>query len=419
MKKTVAVLVISALTFFLFGCESSLAAQASSTQSVRVGVLLSRSGATAANARAAQMGFDAYLEHFYDNGGFKNKPGLHIEWVWGDSESTADGAVSAFEAMVNIDNVDVITGTGRGIETGPCVPLAIKYQMPFLLLYTVADTLVNTKNDYVFRPTPGDFQEFSGHEAIFKMLTDRQGGAKTAAIVVTADDYATGAAAIYRKICEAGGVKILFEETVQLGATDVSGVINRVKSLDPDILIAALQINEALLFSRQAVEYRLKTPILVRGGGFLDASFLAAAQGTAEGIVASAFWGVDSLTYLGDEANAIAKNMMTKAGISMNDLTISGWICAGVLMDVLDRAETLDRAGIAKAMAATNLPQSHPANLFTQYPGISFGEGPGQYNQNQTTVLQFLQLIDNKWRVVYPSTVVPDDKNPLKWPPQK
>ena len=387
------------------------------TLTVRVGCILPYSGAATNNSDAAQMAIDAYIKYFNENmGGFDRN--IEIEWVYGDSESTSDGAVSAFERLVNNENVDVIIGTGRSVETGPCVPLAIKYEVPFILLHTVADTLVNTPNDYVFRPTPGDAQEKIDHRLLWDVLDEAQGGIENMVIIYSAEDFGSGAADYYREIAAEKGVEILLDESVQIGVADLSGVINKIRNLQPDLIFTALQINEALLFQKTLQEYRIDIPVLTKGAGYVDISFIGASNGTAEGVVSSAFWCVDSLQYLGEEAQRVGNEMMQAAGIEMNEVSVSAWVTTACLLDSINRAETLDREGIAAALKTLYFDADHPANMFAGYESVSFGENPDvpQYNQNQNAHVQFCQIQNGEWVTVYPESIFGENENPLIWP---
>jgi len=387
---------------------------------VRVGCILPYSGAATNNSEAASMAIEAYEQYFYEKMGWDDGRNIKIEWVYGDSESTAEGAASAFERLVNFENVDVVIGTSRGVESTPLVPLAIKYQVPFILLHTVANALVDSPNDYVFRPVPGDTQEAKDHAAFFEILSEQQGGITTMGLVYSAEDYGTGAANLYREIAANNNVEIVLDESVQIGVADVSSVVNKIRNLNPDVILSALQINEALLFQKTLAEYNVTTPIIARGAGYLDLSFLDAANDTAEGVVSSNGWCIDTLNYLDADSQRVAQDMMGNAGVNMNEVSNSAWITTGCLFDAINRAETLDRAGIAAALRTLDLDFDHPANMFAKHDSISFGTNveAGQYNQNQHTHTQFSQIIDGEWKVVYPEAIFADPTdNPLIWPP--
>lgn len=420
MKKTRILSIVLALALVLAMVSMTGMAEESAAEeilTVRVGCILPYSGAATNNSDAAQMAIDAYIKYFNENmGGFDRN--IEIEWVYGDSESTSDGAVSAFERLVNNENVDVIIGTSRGVETGPCVPLAIKYEVPLIILHTVSDTLVNTPNDYVFRPTHGDFQENQDHAKFWDVIDAAQGGIDNMAIVYSAEDYGSNAAEFYRGLAQEKGVEVVLDESIQIGVADVSGVVNKIRTVQPDIIFSALQINEALLFQKTLKEYNITIPVLTKGGGYLDLSFIGASNGTAEGVASSAFWCVDSLQYLSEEAQRVGNEMMQTAGIEMNEVSISAWITTACLMDSINRAETLDRPGIAAALRTLYLDENHPACMFGGVETVSFGENPDvpQYNQNQNVHIQFCQLQNDKWVTVYPQDLFEEGENPLKWP---
>lgn len=77
---------------------------------VKIGLLAPISGAVASQGQMMEAGLRTCIEYFEENVGFKNHPEVEIQVVVADTESSVDAGVSAFERLVNVENVDIVIG---------------------------------------------------------------------------------------------------------------------------------------------------------------------------------------------------------------------------------------------------------------------------------------------------------------------
>lgn len=443
MKKVFALVLAMVLALSLAGCvatepvaeesapveEAAPATQATEGEAgekkvVKIGLLAPISGAVASQGQMMEAGLRTALQYFEENVGFKNQ-NVEIQVVVADTESSVDAGVSAFERLANVENVDLVIGSYQSGVCSPCAALANKYGVPYVICNAVSDKILAEDANYVFRPCLGDSAEKNNHLEFMQGLS-AVSEIKTMAYVSTADDYGNGALSIYEWVAEELGAEMVLVEQVQAGVADMSGVVQKLKAANPDICVAALQLNEALLFQRQLREYQCNVPVFAKGAGYNDSTFVESANGTAEGVVTSTGWLADSLQFLTEDAtvwaNKIAEN---NNGLFPNEVGANGWLCTGVALDAIDRVEgEITRDSIAAALDVTNLDQDHWSNLFFRHPSISFSDrevnGTMIYNQNWDAKVQFGQLQGDKWVMVYPFSLVgaaTEESNPISWPP--
>jgi branched-chain amino acid transport system substrate-binding protein len=98
-------------------------------------------------------------------------------------------------------------------------------------------------------------------------------------------DYGTSVAASFQELAETVGIKVASIEPYAATSSDLSSVIFRLRKADPDLIIAVSYAQDAILLSRQAYEFKLKTPFFGTGGGHSLKSFQEALGNETEGVL--------------------------------------------------------------------------------------------------------------------------------------
>ena len=444
MKKLLAILLVLILAMSVFGCTQAAPAEEPAAQEeatateaaaeateapaaektvIKIGVLAPLSGAVASQGAEMKAGVTAALEYFNANVGFKNLENVEVEVVFADSESSPDVGVSEFEKLVTVDKVIAVLGSYQSSVTSPCATLATKYHVPHVTINAVADTVLSQDANYVFRPHLGDSAEQYQHLDMMKALSAVSPITKMA-FVGSADDYGNSCLEMYTWIAGEIGAEMVVSEQVQSGVADMSGAVQKIKAADVDLVIATLQVNEALLFQKQLKEYGVSVPVFAKGGGYLDATFIPSVGDAADGVLSSAQWLPDSLNFLPEEATTWANRMEEISGVPANECACNGWLALGIVLDCMDTAKATDSETLAAAIDKLDMGPDHWANMFFRHPEIKFEDGAKRdgtpiYNQNWNAMLQFGQLQDGVYKLVYPFTLageIGSDTNPLIWP---
>ena len=443
MKKLLAMFLVLILALSVFGCAPAAtteepaateavaeATEPAATEApavektiVKIGVLAPLSGAVASQGAEMKAGVTAALEYFNQNVGFKNLENVEIEVVFADSESSPDVGVSEFEKLVTVDKVIAVLGSYQSSVTSPCATLANKYHVPYVTINAVADTVLSQDANYVFRPHLGDSAEQYQHLEMMKAL-NTVSPIKKMAFVGSADDYGNSCLDMYTWIAGEIGAEMVVSEQVQSGVADMSGAVQKIKAAGVDLVIATLQVNEALLFQKQLKEYGVSVPVFAKGGGYLDATFIPSVGDAADGVLSSAQWLPDSLNFLPEEATTWANRMQEISGMPANECACNGWLALGIVLDCMDSAKATDSETLAAAIDKLEMGPDHWANMFFRHPLIKFEDGAKRdgtpiYNQNWNAQLQFGQLQDGVYKLVYPFSLageIGSATNPLIWP---
>ena len=443
MKKLAALLLALVIVFSLIACTSEVAtkttepaetkteekveevkqeeanqegpAETEVPETIKIGVLYPMSGSSASSGELCWMGTQMFNDYFKSQGGFENWD-AEVEFVLIDTETSPEVAAAGFERLATEEDVVAVIGNFNSATSSPCVPLAIKYGMPYMIMACVNDQLLEQDNDYVFRSHVGNIDCKKTHEYFMEWLGDHMdGGMKTAAIIASADEFGANTSQTYRDVFERAGVELVLDESVQVNTSDVSGVINKLKATDPDLAVVILYTNEALLFQKGLREYKCDVPILASGAGYLEPTFIdSVGEGNADYVFANSAWIPDSLSYSPAIATELVKEAKAKYGYDFAEAVMYAWTATGTVFDAIDRAESLTPEDVAKALAETDIGFDHPANMFANLEGIKFGDIDGRYNQNIYATSFYCQIIDGEWRVIWPDEIIAN--NPVVWP---
>lgn len=444
IKKLMALLLTASMTAALAGCGGSSTTNESAAEAedpvetaeaaeetadtgdkvvIKIGVPQPFSGGQSDSGYLGKAGVEAALEYWNQNGGFQNHPEYEVELVYADTESDANVAATQAEKLISSEGVDVLLGGYSSGLVAAMAPLAIKYEVPYLLFPGVANSITAEENDWVFRADPGDeLQRLTTVDFVNYLNTISP--IKTYAWVGANDESGQSARDMFMDIADELGAECVLDESVQSGAADLSGVVQKIKQSDPDILFTYFYLNEALLFQRQLQEYKVDVTILSRGGGYLESSFLESAGDTAENVMTTSHFVPNTINYLPEEASVWAEWIKDYLdGETMNESSADGWMAMSVLLQALDSTDDVSRQGIRDALAATDMGNDNWALMFQPwYDGISFSStvsdaGVAMYNVNLSARPEIAQVHDGEWWPVYPEEIFTDSsESPLVYP---
>ncbi len=141
-KKYVWVIVLAVVLiggFTVLHNQQSVTSVKSSSDQLVVGAIFPLTGPTAQFGEIFKQGLEASL-----------KDSKNIKVIYEDSKGDAPGAVTAFQKLVNVDNVDVIIPI-LSKATVPLIPLSKEQKVPTILSLVSALSATSKDNDYVYR----------------------------------------------------------------------------------------------------------------------------------------------------------------------------------------------------------------------------------------------------------------------------
>lgn len=199
---------------------TSVRAQTSSPEKVRVGAILTLSGGFASVGEDCRRGIEAALD--------VSDARHRIEVVYADSRNEPVAAISEFEKLSASDNVKAIYAHRSTIGMA-LNPVSEKLQMP--LLGAVAHKDFASGNPFAFQ-----VWSTSDEEGEFLVEQWKKRAYKRIAILTTEDDWTLAVTNRVRSGLSEAGIQLVFEQAVQPTDTDFKSLIPRLKHAAPDVI---------------------------------------------------------------------------------------------------------------------------------------------------------------------------------------
>lgn len=243
-RKILAGLVALALVV-LAGCGGS----GGGAGAIKIGIIAPLTGPSAEAGTALRQGAELAAQEINAKGGIEvGGKKVDIELIFEDSTSKPEVGVSVAEKLVGRDKVNMLVGEAfHSHVTMAVMELAPKYpEVPFVswepISGAIADKVRQDTKKYA-NFWKGDFNSDGYARTVYntvkflvnsKQLVTKN---KSVAYVVEDTDYGRSNANDAKKLFEADGWKTATIETVPLGHTDFYPQLNKVKSLNPDVVV--------------------------------------------------------------------------------------------------------------------------------------------------------------------------------------
>lgn len=175
--------------------------------------------------------------------------GCDVQVVVGDSEGLPERAVAVMERLITQDGV-VAVGGGYHSSVGVASKgVADARGIPVVFAETWNDTITGDKQKYIFRIAPLS----SWTSNINWQFALTLPGVEKVVILTENTDYGIPASQETAKGLESGGVaSTIF--SVDIGTQDYAGIVERIKSEEPDMIITLVTGEAAYNFTQQAAD---------------------------------------------------------------------------------------------------------------------------------------------------------------------
>lgn len=298
MKKKLLVFFLTAIlavtTIGLTGCGND---SSGSSDTIKIGTLGPYSGETAMYGTAAKNGIELAANEINDNGGIDGKK---IEIISYDTKGDTTEAVSAYNRLVNEDNVVGIVGP---VLSGEALAIkdAAKAENEPIVAPTATAAEVTQGADNSFRICFLD--EYQGNAAA-KYVTDKANGlgkTKAAIIVSKGSAYSEGLAKEFDRVVKENGGQVVATESYASGDTDFSAQLTKIKDSGAEVVYVPDYYNVAGPMLKKAKEMGINATFI--GGDGWD----SIQKDYAEAAEAEYF----TNHYAADNQNEVVQNFLT------------------------------------------------------------------------------------------------------------
>ncbi len=344
IRRSVSVLVVVVMLVMIYGCEYASdifypepPIMEETDEQINIGLVLPLSG-------RLELSFGRYIENALELA--KNEintsqfAGTHINFIIEDSQSTVDGAVAAYNKLID-DGVSVILGPATSSAAKETFPIAGENKVVAISPTSAARGL-SALSDYAFRiALTTDVLVPYGVETTHEKHKYK----KVATLYDENDAFSTDADQALRKTFEMLGIVVEPAETFMGGDASLKDQLGRIKELEPDAIFVSSLPSEKSIVLREAAALGITVPIILRT---LTEADVEAAGEAAEGAITYVGWGT-AVDKPGNQT--FIQNYTTKYGLAPNNYAARSYTTLYVLAEAIRNAESNDPDSIKDALA--------------------------------------------------------------------
>ena len=321
-------------------CDSEMPDVEEPGEEVTIGVVLPVTGRLASTFGVPiNTGFELALEEINNSKIGERSIKLIIE----DDQSTVEGAVGAFNKLIQQDAVPVILGPATSSQTKVVFPIAQENQVVAFSPTSAARGL-SAIGDYVFRAAlTTDVLIPIGIEKTSAKLAYK----KAATMYDEIDVFATDSDEAVREALTTNGVNVVITETFQGGNIDFTAQLARIRDTNPDIIfISSLSPEKpGILMQGRQLGIPDSVPFVMRTLTIAD---LQAAGEAAEGAITFVGWASTADTPANRD---FVQKYIEKYGLEPSNYAARSYATLHILAKAISDAQSTDSAAIRDALA--------------------------------------------------------------------
>lgn len=225
---------------------------------IRIGAAYELSGHFVSFGAAGKRGVELALDAFHGR-----VAGKLVEFVFKDNRSDAQTAASTMNELIQ-DKIKYLVGPASSVSIAASIP-AWRQAKPIWVASgattAIEEQIGQEPNLYHIYPYTYDYQRATA--AALKAILPP--GAPIA-VIYADDNYGRASLKSVQKYVTEAGLKIVAEELVRPGSSDLNPTLTKIRIARPQALINLVQAADLITLTKQIQIARLKVPYLVSGG---------------------------------------------------------------------------------------------------------------------------------------------------------
>jgi len=341
---------VSTIVVFFLGMGFSLntfAKIGSCNDPILLGTTISETGPFSTLADRWRKMTEVFAEEMNKSGGVFVKScnkKVPIKFVIYDDQSVPATAVSLYEKMATVDNVDFFVGPDWSSMGGPVPPLADKHQIPMVMANVASPNLYDRGLKYIWGTPFPVVPRWS--ERYFEMLGSVDPKPKTIYFITHDNPVMKGITGYWSKKAEDQGIKVIGTETFAPDTKDFTAMLAKVRAAKQDILYISSFDAPSVALLQQIRKMKIKAMDVHHA--MLSGTVYKQVGDDIQGMTGELPWypGVK-----GDYSEFV-ENVLAKSGVNMFDYIFSlGRIASYLTMtQAIERAGAIDRELVKNAL---------------------------------------------------------------------
>ena len=357
-------------------------------QTVKLGALFDMTGATGDIGSHFADGFRDYIRWVNEHGGIRN--GAKIDLLFTDYQYKPDQAIAWLKKLAEQDQVPAISGWGTG-DSILMKPQIEDYGIPYIPASFHAG-LLTPPNDWIWLMGPS-YTDHMKALLDYAKRTYKGIGRPRVALAVHNSDYGRSPVAPAREYGPKIGVEIVAVEEVPANSLDATSQLLNMKRFAPTHIIIQNVARPSAIVVRDARKLNINAQVL--GIHYIGDELLFDLAGeAADGVIASTFvsnW----YENVPGMAQVHQINAAYHSNVQVRPLHYTqGIVHAMVWVEVLKRAATPDRAGVAKVLGGLRMTTGGLTAPIAYSANNRKGAGAIKLLQADVKTRQFKPLVD-------------------------
>lgn len=355
---------------------------------VKVGVINSTSGAFSAFGQRYQTGIEVALDEINAAGGINGEP---LELIIQDDRSEAQSALAAIESMKN-QQVPLIIGSYASSITGPMARLLTRQKIPLIVLGSADDSITKPGSPWVFRAKHNSTIVANTYFDYYDHLRSKDPSLKKIAILHGNGAWPTSLAEEGKRQIQQRDYELVGSQAYDQGTTDFRPILNRFRSLNPDVLYIVSYAEDGVAITRQLKEVGLNVKLITLDTSSSLPSYIEQVGDLSDYVISTVSWSKD-VKY--DGVQDLYTRLKEKAKGEPSFYEAEGYLALRVAADALSRAKEKTPEHIREALEQTKLDTPVTHVVFENKDGF----------QGQNPIRSLILQIQNGEHV----TVFPED----------
>lgn len=329
---------------------------------IRIGLTLALTGQYAREASYLREAYLLWQEEVNHRGGLLGRP---VTLTIRDDQSDPSRSVRLYEELIGDERVDLVLGPYSSPVTLAASAVAEQFRHPMIVGGASASEIWQRGFRHVFgiyAPAPAYF------EGMIELAAER--GVKSIAVLNEESVFARSAALGAIRMAREHGMRVVIREEYGSRLTDARPVLLSVRRLWPELLIVGGYLGDALLITRQAREVDLRVKGMAFSVGAAMPEFAGTLRKDAEYVFGPSMW-EPSLRTPGNQE--FVERYRSRWGRDPGYHAATAWAAATVLEVAVQRAGSLDRERIRRALADLEMEAILPGRFEVNRSGLQVG----------------------------------------------
>ena len=363
------------------------AVQAADKKEVTLGYSVSLTGKFSPEGNETHRAYQMWLEQTAKAGGLQvGSQRIPVKAIHYDDESDPSMSVKLYEKLITGDKVDLILSPWSSANNFAASAVAEKYHYPIVMSAAAADPIFARGFKYIFETT----QLASALVAPWlSFLKNYNKEIKTVAILYENHLFPLSLNENLTKVVKEAGASLVLDEKYPLASKDFTGIMLKVKGLNPDAVFVLSLMPAPLYATRHANEVGVKPKLfMVNFGPMYREEFIVGLGSISEKVFETGFWH-PNLPFAG--AKEFARDYEAKYKRPPTTDAAYAYIACQILEQGINKAGSIDKEKVAATL--------HREKFQTIL-------GPYEYDERgvNKTQIGFLCQVQKKERmIVWPS----------------